>query len=838
MQQKLKKHLFLTSIFLLCIFGIFAFILTSNAGLNCIVYVIGKVSGDEFTTENVKGNLLGSVHIDKLHYKNSEFDLKANDVFLTWDLSALFANKLHVKKLYIANTSIMLNSTVSSPYKKTDFEHKNKEQTFVNELREDFSAISANHQLPIKIVLDDVKLNNISLQQKNSRPILIDYINLAANIATIESWHLTVAIKAKNSEAEFFGDLDKVWRVKWNCKVPDLQNLIAEVSGKFTSNGSITGALQTPKIVANSIVQGLKYANNSLQQIESNISINLAAADASRFDLNALKIKWRGFSLDRFTLQSFIRKDSTNQIKVNLAIPSFAISTPYSNQLKQIKLQAIDGNLLLNDKGFSSDFVVTLSAKLPILHLQFTLPDYKIFSIPDGSVKVSGKLSFTTDKLNFLAEISPQLKNLSGGLFANVDFSGTIENPKYTGKILLSNINFLIPKGNLLLSHCSAEINVINNLINYSAKLNSGTGSLQINGKADLTQKAITNTANIFGNNFLAVNLPEYKIAISPDLQLKFQNNAFYLAGKIIIPNANIKPTKFNNVVTLPAETVFTANKTQSISLEKLPLYSDVTVILGDDVNIDAMDIKGKMIGQVEVVDEPSRVTIGRGLLSIKNGTYNLYKEKLEITEGALKFAGDDIKNPMLTLRSIRKFKASNAEQQDFYVGILTRGKLDNLTTTLFSVPSTLSQTDIFSYLVLGIPSSQASQDKAQLLMKAASFLNFRGTGPVSGLVEGIRKQFGLSELELGSETLFTKPTVITAGGRSYISNSSDMMTNTALVLGKYISPRLYVGYSVGLLDSISIFRIRYFLTKSWSVQSESSTTGNGADVLYTVERD
>jgi translocation and assembly module TamB len=57
-------------------------------------------------------------------------------------------------------------------------------------------------------------------------------------------------------------------------------------------------------------------------------------------------------------------------------------------------------------------------------------------------------------------------------------------------------------------------------------------------------------------------------------------------------------------------------------------------------------------------------------------------------------------------------------------------------------------------------------------------------------------------------------------------------------MLGKYLSPKIYVGYSMGIADAFNVFRVRYYFNKQLSAQSESSTNGNGVDMLYTIEKD
>jgi len=821
--NKLLKHFAITILALLCIAGIFVFLCTTETGLQGAFYVITKFFPGEFQVENLSGKLIGPIHIDYISYHAQDQDLAAANIYFDWDVFAFFTNTLHVKKLYAQNIQVEKKQFTLPSESKDAPNYKKSSGTFTN-----FS-------LPLKLKFDEVKLRNVVLRI-NHTSTLINSIDFSSNITSPVLWHINVEIKAQNSYVQLKGEVAKTWQVQWDCHIRQLQQFINDASGMFASTGNITGAFNNPIITANTKIENFQYKNNAIKNLENKIAVNLASDKVSHVDFLVTKIKLFGFAVDNFVLQSSLQKDQKNQIKAQVLLPRLSVETPYSTAFKTIVLQKIAGNLVLNKEGFFSDFNILISPKISPVNVKFSLPEYKWFTAVTPKTKISGNLIFAENSLSFFNSFFPQIKNLTGMLSARLNLNGTLDSPQFQGGMLPTNIGFSIPKANITFAHSSLLLNAVHDELNYNASLSVLNGNLKILGKANFTTKGIINNTSISGTNFPVINSAEYKINISPDLQLKYSNSAFYLLGKIYIPSANIAPKKFTNVVMLPSETVYTGSKKEELSLENLPLHSNIQLIMGDNVKIDVMNISGKLTGAVNVIDEPAKITYGRGVLNIQNGTYNLYKEKLEITEGNLKFAGD-IKNPELYLRSIRKFKANSMDQQEFYVGMLTRGKLDNLSTTLFSSPSTLSQTDIFSYLVLGIPSKEASQDKGQLLMKAASLLNFNGTGPVTGLMEGIQKQFGLSEFALGSETIFAKPTIITASGHSYIASSSDMTTNTALVLGKYISPRLYVGYSMGLMNQVNIFRIRYYLTRSWSVQSESSTVGNGADVLYTVER-
>lgn len=60
---------------------------------------------------------------------------------------------------------------------------------------------------------------------------------------------------------------------------------------------------------------------------------------------------------------------------------------------------------------------------------------------------------------------------------------------------------------------------------------------------------------------------------------------------------------------------------------------------------------------------------------------------------------------------------------------------------------------------------------------------------------------------------------------------------DAAFVIGKYLSPDLYVSYGVGLFEAVNTFKLRYRLSKRLYFESSSTSTSSGADLTYTTER-
>lgn len=796
----------LCSILLLVAF--FVFIFNSETGLQGVLYFTGKIVPGELIIKNAKGKLVSPIYIENFSYKNTTTNITLENLELNWNLSDLVENTFHIKNLSAKNiviTTAEQNLTVNlSPTEKL----------------QKITALK-NWHFPIKLKLDDVNLQNLKFARSN-----FDSILLQAYITDVNLWQVNTTINSKDAKLTFLGKLNKTWQVEWHFHVPMIQQILPDTLGDLESNGYLTGELKNPQISVVNTLNDFRYQDFALNKLQNKIAINFSAPQLSTFNFTLEKFKTKNYNCDKLLLDGVVNKKDKGFSSV-VSLSPLIINTQF-NKFKKISFAKTAINIDANSTGvFAKTSLLTSLLQNPIAGEVF-------WNFSD----IKGKASWQTNNLNYFKEIfvnSSTIKNLTGKLSADISLTSFFPEPKFNGKVVLSNANFDVPKINLSPRNINAEVDFLGRTTDYHARLNSGDGILNISGKTTFDPKANSKffgDTTIVGNNFLVANTPEYKILLSPNLQLKSANDRFYLTGKVTMPSATIKPRNFGSVVTMPRETVFVTTDTKQNTFQTFPLYSQIELILGDNVNIDLFDITGKLTGAIKIFDEPSRTTLGLGILTLKNGTYNLYGQPLQITNGTANYYQSDIANPEISMTAVRNIKAtlgSSMGIQNITVGMLTKGKVDNLRTTLFSVPSGLSQTDIFSYLALGAGGGDVSQNKLQLVLKAASFLNFGGVGAAQGLLGDIQKHVGLSEISLGSEEI--------SSNKNTTNNTTTTTSNTSLILGKYLSPKLYIGYSVGLLDPVNIFRIRYTLDKNWYLQSESSSTGNGGDIIYTIEK-
>jgi translocation and assembly module TamB len=65
---------------------------------------------------------------------------------------------------------------------------------------------------------------------------------------------------------------------------------------------------------------------------------------------------------------------------------------------------------------------------------------------------------------------------------------------------------------------------------------------------------------------------------------------------------------------------------------------------------------------------------------------------------------------------------------------------------------------------------------------------------------------------------------------------TGDNYEESSLYIGKYLTPRLFVRYVVGLFDQANRMGLRYQLTESLRLEAESGTN-QSVDMIYKFER-
>jgi translocation and assembly module TamB len=176
----------------------------------------------------------------------------------------------------------------------------------------------------------------------------------------------------------------------------------------------------------------------------------------------------------------------------------------------------------------------------------------------------------------------------------------------------------------------------------------------------------------------------------------------------------------------------------------------------------------------------------------------------LDITRGKLIFNNSPLGDPGVDLRATKKFPEITA-------GVNVRGTLAQPRVTYFSEPS-VSQSQIISLLIAG-----------------GSFQTLQANTDVNANSDAARKDMLVQGSAILAQQLGNKV-------GADVSVESNLQNDTSLVLGRYLSPRLYLSYGYSIVEAINTFKLNYTINDKWAIRTETGKA-QGADIVYTLER-
>ncbi|MGX2040554.1 translocation/assembly module TamB domain-containing protein [Methylocaldum sp. MU1018] len=422
---------------------------------------------------------------------------------------------------------------------------------------------------------------------------------------------------------------------------------------------------------------------------------------------------------------------------------------------------------------------------------------------------VSGRVTADLETLAVLEPWLEQIEGLNGSFRAEVGIGGTAKVPSVDLQASVPDAGFRVPRLGIGVEHATLRANSSEQgRIHLEGRAMSGGGFIGLNGLWRLDAAAGWPLAlNLEGKRFLGVDTPEAKVFLSPDLRITVERKRVDVRGRVEVPEASIDVPEKAAAVT-PSDDVVLIDGQTGDKESEFRIYSDVEIGLGEKIRVKAAGFQGRLDGKVRIVQEPNEEARGTGQILIHDGMYSFHGVELTIDQGRLIFTNTPVDNPGLDITVTRKV-------DEILAGLRVLGFLKKPNATLYSRPP-LPETDILAYLIAGKPLDFASHEEGNRLRDAAVSLG----GAAGGLIaKEIGSRFGLGGLldEIGVSA----------------PNGAE---STALFLGKYLTPRLYLQYGLGLFQSNNSFRLRYKLNKHWRIQSETGEQ-SGADILFEWEK-
>jgi translocation and assembly module TamB len=435
----------------------------------------------------------------------------------------------------------------------------------------------------------------------------------------------------------------------------------------------------------------------------------------------------------------------------------------------------------------------------------------------DANENLSGQLQLQFDDLGWLEGLVPQISQVGGSLGGQLDLSGTLDNPRVRADLSLKD-------GSVAVQALGIELRGIEttlasegpNRLLINGVVQSRDGSLNFSSQID---NVLSDTreldARVAGSDFTLANLPDLQLTISPDIRIQADSQGINVSGQLFVPllNAEIN-TLPETAVDVSSDVIIVqidgstpvrnAALTEQTVLGDMPLSGELRLVLGDNVQVAGFGLNAQVQGQLDISQRPNASPLTYGELEVVQGSFATYGRTLDIEQGRLLFMGS-FDNPAIDIRAVR-------EVENMRVGVQMNGTIRNINSSLFSVP-TLPDGDILSVMITGMPIAEiGTQQDGNALIGAMTSL---GINQSQGITNQIQNQLGLDAFSI---------------------NSSGDVNDSSLMLGKYITPRIFIRYAVGLFETENSLAIDYAVNDRVKLEATSGQT-QSIDLTYTVEQ-
>lgn len=851
-------------------------ILMTETGLKISIGLAQIIAPGRLVIGPVSGTLAGPLKLEAIYYRDDSSLIELNNVFIVWQLQKLLQGKLLIHKIEVDTLTLnqqeksqdsrfplrieiregiihhtsLLSAAMEHPLysNKVDFnlytktaitlnasiEHLNVGQ-YWNDNFLDFNLNLSKQTQQLKLKIDEIS-GQIEGQDVSG------YVQLYyddTQFVVTDSY-----FNAANTKINITGMLGDKADLHWQANITELHKLIPSMGGSLNSQGTIVGSYNNPRVQAKIKTNNFQYndihfekinlsveGNLKQQKIQGDLLSNAVTANFSllgQYEDHTWQALINEFTMteahaDKVTLTSKARMSIS---KDTAQISDFCLTSKYGNLCSDIGWST--------KKGFHSTIEGNLDSQTTIAaSIQF--PKLGISTAPINDQPTQIKIEFNTENLAPLLKAIPEITHSQGKLYVKADLTGSISKPKLKSQVKLQEGMLSIQKLGIDLTHIQGHLGSTNpDKISYQFSTMLGKETVTVTGGTSL-KEGFPSQITIKGNNLLVSNTMEAKVYVSPDMKINTDHKAIELSGKIEIPKALFKPKDFSNSVTLSEDVIF-IEEDKPIQQSTWTVQSTIELILGETVQFDFMGLQSLIRGHLRIQDRPGTGATGVGQLIIHEGKYSAYGQNLKIEEGRLLFTGGPLNNPGLNIKATKHVSSltptSNTKggtlptvaSSQNTVGISISGTLKQPVVHFFSVPAGLSQSEILSLLVLGRPLGHASGADAGLLINALGALNV-GSSQEGMIKKQVQDNFGLDELSINAT-------------ENYDPDKETVVENTSLVLGKKLSPKLFINYSIGLLEPINVLKLNYQLNKRLRIESETDINSSGIDLFYSFSKD
>ncbi len=427
-----------------------------------------------------------------------------------------------------------------------------------------------------------------------------------------------------------------------------------------------------------------------------------------------------------------------------------------------------------------------------------------------GQRNIDGHIEVSKVQVAPLRPLIREVDKLAGELNGTFLISGTLGTPELEGELRLSEGKLSSADYPISFTLVTAEARFTQQNAHLVANLESGQ-----RGRAILTSNAywsdgvLKTESRLTGQQLPLKQGSDINLRLDTDLTLNSTDGRVDLGGLIHVKEGFLRVAKLpENSVDVSKDVIFVDERGFQETEKGVEAHVNLVVQLSDLVQLDGLGAQVRMNGAVGIQQTPPLDPTGRGSLTITEGTYTGYGQKLKITKGQILFNGP-LDSPVLAIKAVREI--TSASGSTVTAGINISGTPQLPESSLFSVPA-MPEDDILSYIVLGRPRDESGSSSNFAMNQALLSVGLYGSEDVT---RDLASKVGIDDFE--------------------ISTSTDKDKNDSVNVGGYLSPRLFLQYGVGIKTPVRTITLRYRLTESIFLEAMSGLE-SALDVLYSFE--
>jgi len=373
---------------------------------------------------------------------------------------------------------------------------------------------------------------------------------------------------------------------------------------------------------------------------------------------------------------------------------SMTSGTVTSRARPDLKLETGDAGLRFRiDSNSLRSGVLTL----PLPGLGQVAGQFDVLDVAgDGPAALRGTIDLDAADISFLEALVPVLDDVSGNLSADLEIGGSLSEPSVTGDLALDGGSMSYLPIGLRLTQVSLESELEGRgEIEMTGSFIAGEGRGRIRTRTN-NQKTARRGLEIElqGDNLTLIDVPDLRAVANTDVTINFDGKSLQLGGRVDVTHARIRPrdiginrvSESDDVVIVRGELPDRAHEDKRAT--ELAIDGSIEVALGDDVVVDLDVADANVTGSAVFTWNGPPMPTANGRYVVQ-GEILAYGQKLEISEGAVRFPNVPANDPYLRIRAEREIFGNSQVRR---AGVLVSGPASRPTIEPYTTPLTTEE--------------------------------------------------------------------------------------------------------------------------------------------------